>query len=181
VRGGKDLQIWITEGRNYRSKNTDSDGPGKSIFGEEQKEWLFKTMEESDATFKVLISPNPILGPDRTNKFDNYSNANWKYEGDEIRDYLNRFDNVFICNGDRHWQYVTHWEGTNLWEFSCGAGADKHSGGWSQEDMRPEHRFLRVKGGFLHGYVARLDGIPTLTFQHFDINGNVVYEEVFNR
>ena len=136
VRWGKDLQIWITEGRNYRSVNTDPDGPGKSIWGKEQKEWLFRTMEESDATFKILISPDPILGPDRENKHDNYSNSNWKYEGDEIREFINQHDNIFICNGDRHWQYVSHIKDTNLWEFSCGAGSDIHAGGWSQDDLQ---------------------------------------------
>ncbi|MEN8117897.1 MAG: alkaline phosphatase D family protein [Bacteroidota bacterium] len=179
VRWGKDLQIWITEGRNYRSHNNAPDGPGKTIFGEEQKKWLFETLKESDATFKVIINANPILGPDRKNKRDNYSNDNWKYEGDEIRNFLNQFDNVYLCNGDRHWQYVTHWEGTNLWEFSCGAGSDIHAGGWKQEDVRPEHRFLRVKGGFLRGLVSRNEGSPTLTFQHIDVDGNVMHEEKF--
>jgi len=179
VRWGKDLQIWITEGRNYRSANDMPDGPGKSIFGKEQKEWLFKTLKESDATFKVIINANPILGPDRKNKKDNYSNSVFKYEGDEIRERLNEFDNVYLCNGDRHWQYVTHFEGTNLWEFSCGAGADMHAGGWPQSDVRPEHRFLRVKGGFLRGLVSRESGSPTLTFQHIDVDGNVVHEEKF--
>jgi alkaline phosphatase D len=179
IRWGKDLQIWITEGRNFRSKNTDPDGPGKSIFGEAQIKWLFETLKQSDATFKVVINANPILGPDRKNKHDNYSNDNFKYEGDIIREYLNQFDNVYLCNGDRHWQYVTHLEGTNLWEFSCGAGADQHAGGWRQEDLRPEHRFLRVKGGFLTGTVSRQGGIPTLVFQHMDVDGNVVHEETF--
>ena len=181
IRWGKDLQIWITEGRRYRSKNSDPDGPDKTIFGKEQKEWLFKTLKESDATYKLIINANPILGPDRTSKGDNYSNSNFKYEGDKIRNYLNQFDNVFLCNGDRHWQYVTHFEGTNLWEFSCGAGSDIHAGGWPQEDVRPEHRFLRVKGGFLRGEVSRKNGIPTLTFQHFDVDGNVVHEETFQK
>jgi alkaline phosphatase D len=157
------------------------DGPDKSIFGQEQKEWLFSTLKESDATFKVIINANPILGPDRKNKKDNYSNSIFQYEGDEIRERLNQFENVYLCNGDRHWQYVTHFEGTNLWEFSCGAGADMHAGGWSQEDVRPEHRFLRVKGGFLRGHVSRENGSPTLTFQHMDVNGNVTHEEVFKK
>src|SRR5680860_1129655 len=76
------------------------------------------------------------------------------------------YDNVYLINGDRHWQYVTHPEGTNLWEFSTGAGSDVHAGGWPQSDLRPEHRFLRVKGGFLRGLVSRESGSPTLTFQH---------------
>jgi alkaline phosphatase D len=179
VRWGKDLQIWLTEGRNFRSKNTDPDGPGKTIWGAEQKEWVFRTMKESDATFKLLISPDPILGPDRDNKKDNYSNSNFKHEGDEIREYLSGIDNVILCNGDRHWQYVTHWEDLDLWEFSCGAGSDAHAGGWNQADLRPEHRFLRVKGGFLRGRVFREDDLPTLILQHYDVNGNVVHVETF--
>jgi len=179
IRWGKDLQIWITEGRNYRSRNPEPDQRGKSIWGEEQKDWLFTTMQESDAAFKVLISNDPILGPDRENKKDNYSNANWEWEGDQIRDFLSTLDNVYICNGDRHWQYVTHLEEPDLWEFGSGAGADQHAGGWSQEDYRPEHRFLRVKGGYLYGQVLRENGKPTLKFQHHDVDGNVVHEEVF--
>lgn len=181
VRWSKDLQIWLTEGRNYRSHNDMEDGPGKSIYGPEQKAWLYKTLQESDATFKVVINANPVLGPDRKNKRDNYANEGFQTEGDEIREFLNQFDNVYLCNGDRHWQYVTNPEGTNLWEFSCGAGSDMHAGGWKQEDKRPQHRFLRVKGGFLKGTVNRNNGTPTLTFQHMDVDGNVVHEEVFTK
>lgn len=179
IRWGKDLQIWLTEGRVYRSKNSDPDGPGKTIFGKEQKEWLFRTLMESDATFKLIINANPILGPDREKKNDNYSNSGFKHEGDEIRQFLNQFDNVYLCSGDRHWQYVTHFEGTNLWEFSCGASSDAHAGGWPPNDVRPEHRFLRVKGGFLYGKVSYENGSPALTFQHRDADGEIVHEEVF--
>lgn len=181
VRWGKNLQIWITEGRKYRDSNEMPDGPGKSIFGEEQKKWLYETLKESDATFKVIINANPILGPDRKNKNDNYANEGFQTEGDEIRAFLNQFENVYLCNGDRHWQYVTHPEGTNLWEFSTGAGSDVHAGGWSQTDKRPEHRFLRVKGGFLRGLVSRENGTPTLLFQHYDVDGNIVHEEKFSK
>jgi alkaline phosphatase D len=181
IRWGKDIQIWITEGRNYRSKNSDPDGPGKTIWGKEQKEWIFKTLKESDATFKLLISPDPILGPDRNNKGDNYSNKQFKYEGDEIREFLKQFDNVFICNGDRHWQYVTNIPATNLWEFSCGASSDMHAEGWNPADVRPEHRFLRVKGGFLKGILYHEGNKAILKFQHYDVDGNVVHEEIFRR
>ena len=59
VRWGKDLQIWMVEGRDYRSPNPMKDGPEKTIWGKEQMEWFKSTVEESDATFKVLISPTP--------------------------------------------------------------------------------------------------------------------------
>lgn len=179
VRWGKDLQIWMVEGRNYRSPNNMEDGPDKTILGKEQKEWLFRTLKESDATFKILIFPGPVLGPDRKSKKDNHANSVFKREGDEIRLFLNQFDNLYICNGDRHWQYVTHPEGTNLWEFGCGPGSDSHAEGWPPDDKRPEHRFLRVKGGFLKGSVSYRDSLSILTFQHFDVDGNIVHEEIF--
>jgi len=179
IRWGKDLQIWIVEGRNYRSKNNMPDGKDKTIWGKEQKEWFFRTIRESDATFKVLISPTPILGPDRVNKLDNHANEGFKTEGDEIRAFINLFDNVFICNGDRHWQYVSHIENTNLWEFSCGAGSDIHAGGWKPDDRRPEHQFLRVEGGFLRGSVYRENNVPVLKFRHYDTDGNILNELSF--
>jgi alkaline phosphatase D len=181
VRWGKNLQIWIMEGRNFRSPNNMPDGPGKSIWGAEQKAWLFSTLKESDATFKLVIVSTPILGPDRKNKKDNYSNEVFKTEGDEIRQALNQYNNLVIVNGDRHWQYVTHPKETNLWEFGCGPGSDSHAEGWPPKEVRPEHRFLRVKGGYLYGTTkSGENGNTQLTLQHCDVDGNVVHEEVFN-
>ncbi len=180
IRWGKDLQIWILEGRNYRSPNFNDDGPEKTILGKEQKEWLFNTVVDSDATFKIITSSTPILGPDRPKgKSDNHSNKAFEYEGTEIRNFINRFDNVFVCNGDRHWQYVSHFEGTSLWEFGCGAGSDSHAGGWKQENVKPEHRFLRVKGGYLFGKVYQENGKPKIRFEHRDVDGNVLHLEHF--
>ncbi len=179
IRWGKDLQIWLMEGRNYRSPNHLPDGPKKTIWGEEQKRWLFHSVDASDATFRLIISPTPVLGPDRENKHDNHANRDFRQEGDEIRAFINEQENMFICCGDRHWQYVTHREGTNLWEFSCGPGSDSHAGGWEPDDLRPEHRFLRVKGGFLAGKVTRMEDQAILTFQHCDVEGRVVHEEQF--
>ena len=44
-RWGKDLQIWLTDGRDFRSPNTMPDGPAKTIWGEQQKAWLKRTFE----------------------------------------------------------------------------------------------------------------------------------------
>ena len=54
-RAGKLLQIWLMEGRDYRSPNLMEDGPKKTLWGQEQKEWLKRTLLESDAVFKLLI------------------------------------------------------------------------------------------------------------------------------
>ena len=180
IRWGKDLQIWLVEGRNFRSKNSDPDGPEKTIWGETQKTWLFNTLTKSDATFKIIITSTPILGPDRGKKNDNYANSGFTYEGDEIRNFIDQFDNVFICTGDRHWQYVSHIDNTNLWEFSCGPGSDQHAGGWEEDNVLPEHRFLRVKGGYLVVSVSPRQTVPTIAFEHRDVDGVIVHEKIFS-
>lgn len=177
-RWGKDLQIWLVEGRDFRSANTDPDNAQKTIWGKEQKEWFFKTFSESDATFRLLISPTPIVGPDRKNKKDNHSNANFKTEGDEIRAFLAEFDRIAVICGDRHWQFHSVHPETKLNEFSCGPASDPHAGGWSQKDFRDSyHQFLRVKGGYLSVTVDRPLETPTCTVRFHGVDGKVHYEK----
>ncbi|MEO0452512.1 MAG: alkaline phosphatase D family protein [Verrucomicrobiota bacterium] len=179
VRWGKDLQIWMLEGREYRSPNNLPDGPEKTILGQKQKQWLFDTVKESDATFKVLISSTPIVGPDRKNKKDNHANLVFQHEGDELRRFISKQKNLFVANGDRHWQYHAIDEETGVHEFSCGPHSDQHAGGFSADMKTAEHQFLRIKGGFLSVQVSRQSGQPQISFQHHDVQGKVVNEAVF--
>lgn len=176
-RWGKDLQIWLVEGRDYRSPNTMKDGPDKTIWGPEQKKWFKETVLASDATWKVLISPTPIVGPDRGNKRDNHANASFAHEGDELREWIRKHvpDNFFIACGDRHWQYHSIHPGTGVHEFSCGPASDEHAGGSPGEDAR-YHRFHRVKGGFLSVSVSRAGGQCQIAFRFHDVHGKVVHE-----
>lgn len=176
-RWGKDLQIWITDGRDFRSPNNMKDGPEKTIWGKEQKAWLFRTIKESDATWKVLISPTPIVGPDRGNKGDNHANLAFKHEGDEARAWFkaNVPNNFFTMCGDRHWQFHSVHPETGLNEFSVGAASDEHAGGSPGEDPK-YHKFHRVKGGYV---TVAVKG-KSITFRHHDVHGKVVYEKAFN-
>jgi alkaline phosphatase D len=181
-RWGKTLQIWVVEGRDYRSPNTMADGPGKTIWGGEQKAWLKKTLLASDADWKVLVSPTPIVGPDRPNKRDNHSNASFAHEGREFREWVkaNLSGSFFNINGDRHWQYHSVHPETGLHEYSAGAASDSHAGGTPGENPN-FHRFHRVKGGFLSVATWR-DGKQTfIRFRHHDVMGSVGYEQVVSR
>ena len=179
IRWGKDLQIWLVEGRDFRSLNNMPDGPKKSIWGIEQKQWFFDTVNASDATFKVLLSPTPVVGPDRLKgKNDNHSNAAFATEGNEIRAFIAAQPNMYVVCGDRHWQYASIDPKTGLREFSCGPASDKHAQGYSEEFYGEMHRFLRVKGGFLSVDVDSNAG--QITFKHHRVDGSVRYEESFN-
>ena len=85
----KHLQLWFMEGRDFRSPNKMPDGPEKTIWGREQRDWLQKTLKASDAEWKVIITPTPMVGPDRNSKTDNHANLNgFKHEADSFFGWL---------------------------------------------------------------------------------------------
>jgi alkaline phosphatase/alkaline phosphatase D len=137
------VQIWLTEGRDFRSPHMMEDGPGKSLWGVEQRAWLQRTLLSSDAPFKLLINANPMIGPDDSHKKgpsnpghdelkrDNHSNpGGFQYERNEFFEWLGEHGLIgarfFLFHGDRHWQYHSiSPEGVE--EFSCGALHDENS------------------------------------------------------
>lgn len=182
-RWGTDVEIWLPDSRDYRSANPEPDGPSKTVWGKEQKQWLEETLKNSTARWKIIVNPNPIIGPDHGRKRDNHANPTFAQEGREIRTWLkaNVEDSVILMNGDRHWQYHSVDPETGLNEFGCGPASDSHavspSGG---EDAR-YHRFLRVKGGFVTVQVDPSRRDEPLVLQHHDVHGNVVYRSIFGK
>ncbi len=174
-RWGKDLQIWLVEGRDYRSPNTMPGGPEKTIWGQKQIQWFKETVQQSDATFRVLISPTPIIGPDRESKRDNHSNAAFQTEGEELRSFIASQKNMAVICGDRHWQYVSVDRKTGVKEYSCGPASNEHAGGWTNDMQRAEHRYLNVTGGFLAVTVEREGGTPLFSVAHYDVDGEVLH------
>ncbi len=176
VRWGRDLQVWFTEGRDFRSKNKSQDSAEKTIWGAEQKAWFKRTVKESDATWKVLVSPTPLVGPDRKNKRDNHSNEGFQHEGDEIRAWLkaNVPDNFFVICGDRHWQYHSVHPETGVQEFSAGPASNEHASGSPGYDPKI-HKFHRVQGGFLAVTLKREGAKSCIIFEHRDVMGKVAY------
>ncbi len=191
----KELQLWFLEGRDYRSANRSPDGPEKTLWGEEQKQWLKSTLLESDANYKLIISPTPMVGPDDASKRDNHVNPRgFRHEGEAFFQWLNEQelsqDSVFVICGDRHWQYhARHPSGFE--EFSCGALVDansragRRSGDPKSTDPEALIRQFYIQGhkkdatgGFLN--VIYLPG-PTsgrLQFSFYDEQGSLKYQTI---
>jgi alkaline phosphatase D len=178
-RWGKDLQIWVTEGREYRSPNTMEDGPDKTIWGRQQLEWFRNSFAASDATFRVLVNATPIVGPDRWQKKDNHANSGFAHEGNLIREFLAAQKNAFIVCGDRHWQYASKELKTGLMEFACGPGSNEHASGWDKNNVLPEHRYLNIVGGFLGVEVRPAAEGARIVFTHYGVDGETLHREEF--
>jgi alkaline phosphatase D len=76
VRAGADLELFILDTRQYRSRNADPDGPAKTMLGEGQLHWLLSGLADSTATWKVIVSTVPLSIPKGGNA-DHPGNDGW--------------------------------------------------------------------------------------------------------
>ena len=146
----------------------------------------------SDAKFKLIISPTPLVGPDDAYKKDNHVNTlGFRTEGEAFFQWLraNEFspDELFIICGDRHWQYhAIHPSGYQ--EFSCGALVDANSragrlaGDPNSTDpdalinqMYVQGNSESATGGFLELVIRPTQESSTVTFNFFDEWGVSLY------
>jgi alkaline phosphatase D len=60
VRWGRDVEVFILDTRQYRSRNTEPDGPDKTMLGAAQRQWLLDGVAASDATWKLIVTSVPL-------------------------------------------------------------------------------------------------------------------------
>lgn len=103
------------------------DKPGVSMLGIHQREWLLKSMKESDADFFFVVSTVPFMIPhsgaggvasDEANKEEA-----WTGFFDERELLINEWDKlnkkVFVMTGDLHNSFAVKVT-DDVWEFCCG-------------------------------------------------------------
>lgn len=73
---GRLLEVFILDTRGYRSPNTEPDGPGKTMLGRAQRDWLVDALATSAATWKVVVTSIPLSVPTgRPEARDSWTNA----------------------------------------------------------------------------------------------------------
>lgn len=103
------------------------DKPGVSMIGKPQRDWLLKSMRESDADFFFVVSTVPFMIPHSGAggfEFDTENKEEaWTGFFDEREMLINEWEKlgkrVFVMTGDLHNSFaikVTE----NVWEFCCG-------------------------------------------------------------
>jgi alkaline phosphatase D len=141
VRWGRHVEIFIVDTRQYRSDSTLEDGPGKTMLGAAQREWLLRGLAASDATWKLVVTSVP-LGMFTGGRYsDSWSGANvlgyprtsptgYVHERDAIlRDLHERgIRNVVFVSGEvHHAELIRHepWPGFVVHEVIAGPLAAK--------------------------------------------------------
>jgi alkaline phosphatase D len=185
VRASAQVQLWFLEGRDYRSPNQMEDGPDKTIWGSEQRAWLQRTLRESNAAWKLIITPTPMVGPDTDRKRDNHTNSRgFRHEGTQFFAWLKEsgLKNVVLFTGDRHWQYHSV-HPTGVSEFACGSLSRENavgdpptpgSAGSTDPGRLIDQKFVTSKqdGGFLRVVV---DEQASLHVEIINQEGTVLY------
>lgn len=63
ARWGKHLELFFLDTRQYRDAKLKEDSPKKTMLGQKQLEWLEKSLQGSDATWKVIVTSVPLSIP----------------------------------------------------------------------------------------------------------------------
>lgn len=113
VRYGVDLELFILDTRQYRSRNADPDSPAKTMLGAAQLAWLLDGLRTSTATWKVIVTSVPLSipkGGDATVPgYDGWAGGpdgtGFEHERQVIVDAIlnHKIKNVVFIGGDVHW------------------------------------------------------------------------------
>jgi alkaline phosphatase D len=155
-------EFFLLDVRYHRSGNRDTDGPGKTMLGVEQFNWLKKTLVESSAVFKFIVSGSSwnCGGPEAWNH-------TFKYEYDTLLSHVvaNRIEGIILLGGDQHACKIAvrpneSWKGYDLHEWMAGQL-------WNSKKDR--------KKGYFRGFgliTLNTKGKPvTARLQFFDLYG----------
>jgi alkaline phosphatase D len=96
---GPAADFFVLDCRQYRSAQTEAEGPAKTMLGKLQKEWFMENIRSSRAPFKFVVSSVPFLGAWGPDKWSGYPT-----EREELRRFFRseRITGVIILSADIH-------------------------------------------------------------------------------
>jgi alkaline phosphatase D len=123
VRYGFDLELFLLDTRQYRSRNADPDGPAKTMLGGPQLRWLVDGVSASTATWKVIVTSVPLSVPKggglTAPGYDGWAGGpegnGFERERQVIVDAIvtNKLKNVVFLAGDIHWVQANAYDPNN--------------------------------------------------------------------
>ncbi|WP_440991674.1 alkaline phosphatase D family protein [Haloarchaeobius baliensis] len=166
-RWGSELELFVLDSRQYRDDNAETDGPEKTMLGEEQREWLQRGLAESDATFALVASSVSLSSPSsaagaRDSWADGDADTGFEHELAGLLSHIREeVDSTVVwLTGDRHFARVASFD--------------------IDDDGRPE---LYEALASPMGAAPRAPGVPDPTFGpnvHYEEGGKYEYGEFYN-
>jgi alkaline phosphatase D len=168
------VDFFILDTRRFRSRQTMTDGPDKTMLGRDQKSWLKEHLKASTAPFKFIITSVPFHG----SLADTW--GSYRTERDEIAGFIRgeKIRGTIFLTGDYHLARDLSNSKTGLREYMAGPIAS-----FTQYQFAPESRAYNEKIGNFHygdGYTFglwRIDptaGKAKLEFVH--LNGESLFQ-----
>jgi alkaline phosphatase D len=166
-----DVDFFMLDGRFYRTNPYASE---PTMLGPVQKRWLFKQLQQSRGTFKVIASPVCWTFNSKGKSLDTWNG--FRDERDEIFDFLknNKIEGVILISADRHrsdaWR-IERPGAYSLYEFSSSRLTNVHS-----HKLMPEALFgynEKQSFGLLRLNTNTED--PTVTYRIVSIDNEVIH------
>ena len=135
-RVSRDLQIWLTEGRDYRSPNMAPQGPDKTLWGAEQLAWLKRTLLESerDVQDPDLADADDRTGTTPTRRVDR-PKATTRSSGTTTR--THKASSTNETPSSTGWRRTTSWTTTSTLSSATGTGNTTRSIRAASRSSRP--------------------------------------------
>jgi alkaline phosphatase D len=162
---------FLLDCRRFRSASSDPDGPGKTMLGAIQKQWLIDGLVRSHAPFKLIFTSVPLdYG---------YVEEHWGVyttERDEILRAIRDagVEGVLFLTADQHW-FASHRCGFGAREMQVGPLAR----GMPELPPAVDGVLVQIRT-YNFGVIEVSPGTPPrLTFRARDAGGALLYEEAF--
>jgi alkaline phosphatase D len=135
------VDFFILDTRRFRSEQTITDGPDKTMLGSAQKSWLKERLKASVAPFKFIITSVPFHG----NAVDTW--GSYRTERDEIAGFIRseKIRGTIFLTGDYHLARDLSNSKTGLREYMAGPIAS-----FTNYQFSPESRDRNEKLGKFH-------------------------------
>ena len=165
-----DVDFFFLDGRYYR---TNPRWKGRSLLGPEQREWLFNALDNSQATFKMIVSPVPwseVIKPGSLDPWNGFPE-----ERAMIYDHIaeKKLDGVFLLSADRHrsdaW-LIPQENSYDLYEFESSRLTNQHVHETYKEAIFSYNATQSF--GMLDFDTTKED--PTLTYTIVSIHGDAI-------
>jgi hypothetical protein len=166
--------VWVLDQRLHKSEPTAQDGPGKTLLGAKQREWLLRTLGASKAPFKVICSPCTVaIGANgRDGNWASGFNAERALVLQHIRERVS--GRTIFVTGDTHWTLAYEKDGLfearpcplgiptpndiTLTSPNVAEDARSEPGVLYTDDNQGHFALLEIGGGHLDLWLVREDG-----------------------